>query len=303
MATRFERGLFDPDAPPGASPFDHTIWVIVSDGDLQEGVSAEVGSLAGHQRLGNLVVLYDDNHISIEGDTAAAFSEDVLARYAAYGWHTRRVEPKPDGDLDPAALYEALHGGQGGDLPPVRRRRPQHHRLAGADRAQHRQGARRGARRRRGRGDEEGARLRPGAQLRRRRRRPRARPRRRRPGPRRARALGRALRRVAGGQPGAGARLRPDRRGPAPRRLGAGDPGLPRRQGHGDPQGVRRGAGRARRGRPGAVGRLGGPGRIQQHDHRRGLVVPAHRATPCPAPTRTAAPSTGGSASTPWARP
>jgi transketolase len=108
MAARFERGLFDPDAPAGASPFDHAVWVIVSDGDLQEGVSAEVGSLAGHQRLGNLVVLYDDNHISIEGDTAAAFSEDVLARYAAYGWHTQRVAPKPDGDLDPAALFEAL---------------------------------------------------------------------------------------------------------------------------------------------------------------------------------------------------
>ncbi|MER7802218.1 transketolase [Streptomyces parvulus] len=108
MAARYERGLFDPAAPAGASPFDHTVWAIVSDGDLQEGVSAEASSLAGHQRLGNLVLLYDDNHISIEGDTATAFSEDVLARYAAYGWHTRRVEPAEDGDVDVRALYAAL---------------------------------------------------------------------------------------------------------------------------------------------------------------------------------------------------
>ncbi|WP_333775822.1 transketolase [Streptomyces sp. IBSBF 3136] len=108
MAARYERGLFDPDTPRGESPFDHTVWAIVSDGDLEEGVSAEASSLAGHQKLGNLVFLYDDNHISIEGDTATAFSEDVLARYEAYGWHTRRVEPTPDGDIDVPALYAAL---------------------------------------------------------------------------------------------------------------------------------------------------------------------------------------------------
>jgi transketolase len=108
MAARYERGLFDPGAPEGDSPFDHTIWAIVSDGDLQEGVSAEASSLAGHQRLGNLVLLYDDNHISIEGDTATAFSEDVLKRYEAYGWHAQRIEPQEDGDVDPQALYTAL---------------------------------------------------------------------------------------------------------------------------------------------------------------------------------------------------
>ncbi|MFF9407604.1 transketolase [Streptomyces anandii] len=108
MAARYERGLFDPHAPEGASPFDHTVWAIVSDGDLEEGVSAEASSLAGHQRLGNLVFLYDDNHISIEGDTATAFSEDVLARYEAYGWHTQRVEPAENGDIDVHALYAAL---------------------------------------------------------------------------------------------------------------------------------------------------------------------------------------------------
>ncbi|MFD3311584.1 transketolase [Streptomyces sp. NPDC058694] len=108
MAARFERGLFDPEAPEGESPFDHTVWAIVSDGDLEEGISAEASSLAGHQKLGNLVFVYDDNHISIEGDTATAFSEDVLKRYEAYGWHVQRIEPALGGDIDPNALYEAL---------------------------------------------------------------------------------------------------------------------------------------------------------------------------------------------------
>ncbi|MEZ0024302.1 transketolase [Kitasatospora sp. MAP12-15] len=108
MAARYERGLFDPQAAPGESPFDHTIWAIVSDGDLEEGISAEASSLAGHQQLGNLVALYDDNHISIEGDTATAFSENVLARYEAYGWHVQRVAPKSNGDVDVHAIAEAL---------------------------------------------------------------------------------------------------------------------------------------------------------------------------------------------------
>lgn len=108
MAARYERGLFDPEAAAGTSPFDHTIWAIVSDGDLEEGISAEASSLAGHQKLGNLVALYDDNHISIEGDTETAFSEDVLKRYEAYGWHVQRVTPKADGDIDVAELAAAL---------------------------------------------------------------------------------------------------------------------------------------------------------------------------------------------------
>ncbi|KQW08852.1 transketolase [Streptomyces sp. Root369] len=112
MAARYERGLFDPEAPEGESPFDHTIWAIVSDGDLEEGISAEASSLAGHQKLGNLVFVYDDNHISIEGDTATAFSEDVLKRYEAYGWHTQRIEPGADGDIDVPALYAALKSAQ-----------------------------------------------------------------------------------------------------------------------------------------------------------------------------------------------
>jgi transketolase len=109
MAARFERGLFDPDAAPGQSVFDHHIWAIVSDGDLEEGISAEASSLAGHQKLGNLIAFYDDNHISIEGDTETAFSEDVLARYEAYGWHVQRIQPAADGDVDVHALWEAYH--------------------------------------------------------------------------------------------------------------------------------------------------------------------------------------------------
>ncbi|MEV1082639.1 transketolase [Streptomyces sp. NPDC050211] len=112
MAARYERGLFDPEEAEGESPFDHTIWAIVSDGDLEEGISAEASSLAGHQKLGNLVFLYDDNHISIEGDTATAFSEDVLKRYEAYGWHTQRIEPAADGDIDVHALHTALKAAQ-----------------------------------------------------------------------------------------------------------------------------------------------------------------------------------------------
>ena len=108
MAARYERGLFDPDAAEGESPFDHTIWAIVSDGDIEEGISAEASSLAGHQKLGNLIALYDDNHISIEGDTETALSEDVGARYAAYGWHVQHVGQSPDGDFDVHALHEAL---------------------------------------------------------------------------------------------------------------------------------------------------------------------------------------------------
>ncbi|WP_055491652.1 transketolase [Streptomyces sp. TP-A0356] len=108
MASRYERGLFDPDAPQGASPFDHFVYCIAGDGCLQEGISAEASSLAGHQKLGNLILLWDDNHISIEGDTETAVSEDTVKRYEAYGWHVQRVAPKPDGDLDPHGIYDAI---------------------------------------------------------------------------------------------------------------------------------------------------------------------------------------------------
>ncbi len=107
---RRQRGLFDADAPEGTSPFDHTVWVIASDGDLQEGVTSEASSLAGHQELGNLVVIYDENHISIEDDTDVAFTEDVLKRYEAYGWHTQRVDWTRTGEYveDIQELHAAL---------------------------------------------------------------------------------------------------------------------------------------------------------------------------------------------------
>jgi transketolase len=110
MAARRERGLFDPDPPLGQSVFDHHIWVIASDGDIEEGISHEASALAAHQRLGNLIVLYDDNHISIEDDTDIAKSEDVAGRYEAYGWHVQRVDwTSGDGYReDPEALYRAL---------------------------------------------------------------------------------------------------------------------------------------------------------------------------------------------------
>ena len=92
MAARYERGLFDPDAAPGTSPFDHFIYVIASDGDIEEGVTSEASSLAGVQELGNLIVFYDHNQISIEDDTNIALCEDTAARYEAYGWHVQRVE-------------------------------------------------------------------------------------------------------------------------------------------------------------------------------------------------------------------
>jgi transketolase len=110
MAARRERGLLDPDAPAGGSPFDHHMYVFVSDGDIEEGISHEASAIAGHQQLGNLIVVYDDNSISIEDDTAIAKSEDVCARYEAYGWHVQRVSwRQPDGyHEDVGALYAAL---------------------------------------------------------------------------------------------------------------------------------------------------------------------------------------------------
>jgi len=117
-AARRERGLLDPDTADGDSPFDHTIWVIASDGDIQEGLTSEASSWAGHQELGNLVVVYDANHISIEDDTDVAMSEDTGKRYEAYGWHVQTVDwtngdgsaagPKGTYHEDVPALHDAL---------------------------------------------------------------------------------------------------------------------------------------------------------------------------------------------------
>ncbi|MFM1952352.1 MAG: hypothetical protein RJA33_1146 [Actinomycetota bacterium] len=108
MAARYERGLLDPESAEGESLFDHDIWVLCSDGDLQEGVSAEASSLAGTQALGNLNFIYDDNRISIEGDTHVSFTEDVAARYRAYGWHVQEVAALADGNIDLATLDAAM---------------------------------------------------------------------------------------------------------------------------------------------------------------------------------------------------
>jgi transketolase len=108
MAARFERGLFDPETTDGSSLFDHKVWVICSDGDLQEGVSSEAASLAGTQSLGSLNVIYDDNRISIEGDTHVAFTEDVSGRYRAYGWEVIEVSALPNGDVDLVNLDKAM---------------------------------------------------------------------------------------------------------------------------------------------------------------------------------------------------
>lgn len=106
MAQRFEKGLFDPQGK--TTLFDHNIWVIASDGDLQEGMSGEASSLAGTQELGNLKVIYDDNRISIEGDTHVSFTEDVSARYRAYGWNVIEVAALTDGNVDRDALENAM---------------------------------------------------------------------------------------------------------------------------------------------------------------------------------------------------
>lgn len=108
MAQRHLRGLMDPESPIGSSVFDHNIWVIASDGDLQEGVSAEASSIAGTQALGNLKVIYDDNRISIEGDTHLSFTEDVAARYRAYGWEVLDVDTRSNGDVDINELNKAI---------------------------------------------------------------------------------------------------------------------------------------------------------------------------------------------------
>lgn len=114
-ASRYERGLFDPEAAAGTSPFDHFIYVIAGDGDLQEGVSAEASSLAGHQQLGNLIAIYDSNQISIEDDTNIAFTEDVKARYEAYDWHVQVVDWKKTGvyNEDVAELNAAIEAAKG----------------------------------------------------------------------------------------------------------------------------------------------------------------------------------------------
>ncbi|WP_298942778.1 transketolase [uncultured Microbacterium sp.] len=119
-AARYERGLFDPEAAPGTSPFDHFVYTIAGDGDLQEGVTSEASSLAGHQELGNLIAIYDSNQISIEDDTNVAFTENVAQRYEAYGWHVQTVDWKKTGEYveDAAALFAAIEAAKGETSKP-----------------------------------------------------------------------------------------------------------------------------------------------------------------------------------------
>ncbi|ARC56866.1 Transketolase [Frondihabitans sp. 762G35] len=114
-AARFERGLFDPEAPAGTSPFDHFVYVIAGDGDMQEGVTSEAASLAGHQQLGNLIAIYDSNQISIEDDTNIAFTEDVHKRFEAYDWDVQVVDWKKTGEYveDVQELNDAIDRAKG----------------------------------------------------------------------------------------------------------------------------------------------------------------------------------------------
>ncbi|MDU0368724.1 transketolase [Microbacterium sp. KSW4-17] len=119
-AARYERGLFDAETPAGESPFDHFVYVIAGDGDLQEGVTSEASSLAGHQELGNLIAIYDSNQISIEDDTNIAFTEDVQKRYESYGWHVQTVDWKKTGQYveDVAELHAAIEAAKGETSKP-----------------------------------------------------------------------------------------------------------------------------------------------------------------------------------------
>jgi transketolase len=117
MAIQHERAIYDADAAPGASAFDRTIWVLASDGDLQEGISYEAGALAGRHQLANLAVIYDDNDIQIEGDTSLTSNEDVVARFTAQGWHVERIALAADGDVDVAALSAAITASENVGIP------------------------------------------------------------------------------------------------------------------------------------------------------------------------------------------
>ena len=302
MAARYERGLFDPDAAAGASPFDHTIWAIAGDGCLQEGISAEASSLAGHQKLGNLVLLWDDNHISIEGDTEIAVSEDTVQRYEAYGWHVQRVAPLDERRPGPRGAVRRDAGRAGGDRPPVLHRGPLDHRLARPARAEHRRGARLGARRGRGRGHQGGARLRPGPALRGRRRGARAHPRGRRPRPRGHAPRGRS----------------PSPRGApptpsAPRSFDRVDAGelpegweehLPRVRGRQVAVATRAASGKVLQALGAVVPELwGGSADLAGSNNTtidKNVVVPARRQPAAGRRSRTAAPCTSASASTRW---
>ncbi len=311
-AARYERGLFDPDAAPGTSPFDHHIYAIAGDGDLQEGITAEASSTGrspGARQPGR--PLRRQPHLHRGRHRRPRSSRTSPKRYEAYGWHVQTVEAaKRTGQHveDVArALRRASTAAKAETEPPVHHRHAHDHRLARArTQAEHRRPPRLRPRRRGGRRHQAGARLRPGAS-------PSRSPARSSPtpaglaGPRRARTrrLGRGVRRLAAAPPRA-------RRAAATVVEAAALP-----EGSTSPSplfetgksvATRAASGkvlqRAGPGAPRAVGRLGRPGRVQQHHHRgREVVPPCPSGQPrCPGPTRTAAPCTSASASTPWPR-
>ena len=300
MAARHERGLFDPDAARRREPFDHTIWCFASDGDMEEGISGEASSIAGHQQLGNLVLLYDDNHISIEGDTKVAFSEDVAQRYEAYGWHVQHVDDVNDVQaLDAGAGRRPRAETRPAELHP----RALDHRLAGA--ATSRTPARRTAPRSaptRSRATKEVLGFDPDDALLLPRRGARPHPRGRRPRPRAARASGSsASPRGRRPTPTRAAELDrisdrrlPDGLGRASFPTSPARRASPTRKASGDVH-QRDRAGAAR-----AVGRVRRPRREQQH--RRSKAPSSFLPEAARRRRRTAGSCTSASASTPWAR-
>ena len=301
MAARRERGLLDPDAPEGESLFDHTIWCFASDGDLEEGVSGEASSLAGTQQLGNLVLVYDDNKISIEDDTNVAFTEDVAKRYEAYGWHVQRVDDGEDlAAVDAAFAAAKAETGRPSFIqlktiiawpaPNKQNTGAAHGSALGDDEV-------RATKEILGFDPDKTFDVAAGGH--------RARPQGRRPRPEGARRLAGALRRLDDGQPGrrraAGAHDHPH----PPRGLGREAAELAGRpQGRRHPQGVRRGARRAVPGDPRALGRVGRPRGEQQHRGEGRTVVPAGQPADedVDAAVPTAARCTSVSGSTRWAR-
>ena len=262
MASRRERGLFDPDTAPGESPFDHFIYVVASDGDIEEGITSEASSIAGRQELGNLIVFYDHNEISIEDDTNIALSEDVAARYRAYGWHVQEVQ----GGENVTGILEAIEAAKAvTDKPSFIQLRTI---IAYPAPTKMNTGASHGS----ALGAEEIGKLKtllgfdPDAVVRGRRRGDQAHP--AGPGPRHRSEGGVAegLRRLGGGEPGKQGAVRPAAGPAVARRLDrrvavlAGGP-----EGRLHPGRVRRGAHRVGPDTARTVGRLGRPGGVQQH--------------------------------------
>ncbi len=282
MAARRERGLFDPEPGPGESLFDHNVYVLASDGDMEEGVSHEVAALAAHQKLGNLLLIWDDNQISIEDDTNIAKSEDVPARFEAYGWHVQHVDWRTSNGYheDPEALYRAILAANavtdkpsfialrtiiGWPAPNKQNTGKIHGSALGADEVA-------ATKKVLGFDPDQNFAV-AGEVLEHTRKVDRARP-------RVARRVAAALRHLGSDPRGRAGTVRPDGQAGIAGRLDRGAAGLrPGRQGHRDPQGLRRDPAGDWTDSPGTLGWLGRPGREQQH-HDEGepsFIPPEHQ--------------------------